>query len=162
MAESTECSDEESENSEDEDDDNLALDDLQNDERILEMVSKIPSKYIKFEKEDKNNVLALFKVITDVAKERDYAACDIIAASTTAEILGKVNYYSTIKARTVLRWNSVKDKIIEKSGPKIDSQFVSEVWGNLVLCVLENKINEVRLFEYYSFNYAFIYDLIET
>ena len=112
LAESTERSDEESENSDDDDDNNnLALDDIQNDKRILEMMSKIPSKYIIFEKDDMNNVLALFKLITDVARERDYVACETIAASMTAEILGKINYCSTIIARTVLRWNSVKDKI---------------------------------------------------
>lgn len=140
---STECSDDESVSSEDDDNDNIALDDIRNDERVMQMVSKIPSKYIFFEKDDKKNVLALLEVITDVAAEREYAACDVIAASTTEKIFRKINYYSTIKARDVLRWYSVKDKITQKSGPKIDKQFVSESWENLVLCVLENKINEV-------------------
>ena len=150
LIDSAECGDEESVSSEDDDNDNLALNDIQNDERVLEMVSKIPSKYIIFEKDDKKNVLDLFKIITDVAEEREYADCNVIAASTTEKILGKINYYSTIKARDVLRWYSVKDKITVKSGPKINSEFVSEVWGNLVLCILENKINEVNLFQHHS------------
>ena len=140
---STESSDEDSENLDDDDDDNLALNDIENDERVLEMASKVPAKYIIFENEDKKNVIALLKVIREVAEEREYVACDKIAALTTAKILNRINYYSTIKARCILRWYSVEDKTIEKSGPKIDNQFVSEVWGNLLLCILERKPNEV-------------------
>ena len=44
----------------------------------------------------------------------------------------------------------MRDKITVKSGPKINSEFVSEIWGNLVLCILENKINEVNLFQHQS------------
>ena len=96
LIDSAECGDEKSVNSEDDDNDNLALNDIQNDERVLEMVSKIPSKYIIFEKDDKENVLDLFKIITDVAEDREDADCNAIAASTTEKILGKINYYSTI------------------------------------------------------------------
>ena len=150
LRDSTESSDEDSEKfddgDDDDDDDNFALDDIENDERVLEMASQIPSKYIIFEIDDKKNVIALFKVIREVAEEREYVACDKIAALTTAKIINRINYYSTITGRCILRWCSVQDKIIEKSGPKIDNQFVSEVWGNLLLCILERKQNEVRLF----------------
>lgn len=141
----TDSTDDMSENSDD-DDDNLALEDIENDERVVEMASKIPSKHIIFQNDDKKHVLALFKIIREVAVEREYASCDTIAASTTANILSRINYYSTIKARTILRWYSVEAKVIQISGPKIDNQFVSEVWGKLVLCILERKANEVRLF----------------
>ena len=62
-----------------------------------------------------------------MAEGREYVACDKIAALTTAKILNRINYCSTIKAWSISRWYSVKDKIIEKSGPNIDNQFVSEV-----------------------------------
>jgi hypothetical protein len=91
LLDGTENSDEESENSDDVEDDYLVLDDIENDDRFLEMASKIPSKYIIFENDDKKNVIALFKVIREVAEEREYIACDKTAASTTAKILNRIN-----------------------------------------------------------------------
>jgi hypothetical protein len=60
LLDGTENSDEESENSDDVEDDYLALDDIENDDRVLEMASKMPSKYIIFENDDKKNIIALF------------------------------------------------------------------------------------------------------
>jgi hypothetical protein len=126
---STESSDQDREKLDD-DDDNLALDNEENNDRVLGMASQIHSKYIILKINDKKNVLALFKVIREVAEGREYVACNKIAALTTAKLFNRINYYLTITARSILRWCSVQDKIIEKSGPRIDNQFVSEVWGN--------------------------------
>ena len=65
-------------------------------------------------------------------------------------MLSEINCYSTIKARTILRWYSVKDKIDKKSGPKIIANFESEIWGNLMLCIFEKEQEEVRFYEQFS------------
>lgn len=118
--------------SDDDENGNLALDEIEYDEEVLTMVSKLPLKYITFGDEDKKNIIELFETVREVAINREYLKCDNVAASKTAKILSEINYYSTIKARTILRWYSVKDKECEKSGPKIDRQFESEIWGNLM------------------------------
>ena len=137
-------------NSEDGNDGDLALNEIQNDDGVLEMLSKLKAKYIIFGEEDQNSVVALFEVVRCVALNREYVSFEKIASKITAKMLSEINYYSTIKARTILRWYSVKDKIDRKSGPKIIENFESEIWGNLMLCIFEKEQEEVRFYEQFS------------
>lgn len=137
-------------NSEDGNDGDLALNEIQNDDGVLEMLSKLKAKYIIFGDEDQNSVVALFEVVRCVALNREYVSFEKIASKITAKMLSEINYYSTIKARTILRWYSVKDKIDKKSGPKIIANFESEIWGNLMLCIFEKEQEEVRFYEQFS------------
>lgn len=130
--------------------DNLAIDEVENDEGVLEMVSKLHAKYIIFGDEDQNSVVALFEVVREVALNREYKSFEKVAAKITAKILSEINYYSTIKARTILRWYSVKDKIDKKSGRKVIENFESEIWGNLMLCIFEKEQDEVRFYCHFS------------
>ena len=137
-------------NSEDGNDGDLALNEIENDDGVLEMLSKLKAKYIIFGDEDQNSVVALFEVVRCVALNREYVSFEKIASKITAKMLSEINYYSTIKARTILRWYSVKDKIDKKSGPKIIENFESEIWGNLMLCIFEKEQEEVRFYEQFS------------
>ena len=137
-------------NLEDGNDEDLALNEIENDDEVVDKVSKLKGKYIIFGDEDQNSVVALFEVVRDVARNREYVKFEKIAAKITAKILSEINYYSTIKARTILRWYSVKDKVDKKSGPKIIENFESEIWGNLMLCIFEKEQEEVRFYYHFS------------
>ena len=130
-------------NSEDGHNKDLALNEIEDDDGVLDMVSKLKGKYIIFGDEDQNSVVALFEVVRDVALNREYVKLEKIASKITAKILSEINYYSTIKARTILRWYSMEEKIDKKSGPKIIENFESEIWGNLMLCIFEKNQEEV-------------------
>ena len=130
-------------NSEDGYNKDLTLNEIEDDDGVLDMVSKLKGKYIIFGDEDQNSVVALFEVVRDVALNREYVKLEKIASKITAKILSEINYYSTIKARTILRWYSMKEKIDKKSGPKIIEKFESEIWGNLMLCIFEKNQEEV-------------------
>ena len=54
--------------------------------------------------EDQNNVISLFEIVKGVVIERDHLLLNIVASTITAKILSKNKYYSSVKARTILRW----------------------------------------------------------
>lgn len=54
--------------------------------------------------EDQNNVISLFEIVKGVVIERDHLLPNIVASTITAKILSENKYYSSMKARTILRW----------------------------------------------------------
>lgn len=121
-----------------------AQEDVKDDERVLEAITKLPVKYIIYGDEDQNNVIELFEAVRGVYVERDHLKANRLAATTTALILSDIKHYSNIKARTILRWYGNKGKECQKPGSKIDRTFESEVWSNLMLCIFEKNRTEVR------------------
>ena len=117
---------------------------VKEDERVLEAITKLPRKYIIYGDEDQNNVIELFETVRGVYLERDHLEANRLAAATTALILSDIKHYSNIQARTILRWYGNKGKECQKPGPKIDHTFESEVWSNLMLCIFEKNRIEVR------------------
>lgn len=142
ILENTECSD--SEDFEMVHEEMAAQEDVKDDERVLEAITKLPVKYIIYGDEDQNNVIELFEAVRGVYVERDHLKANRLAATTTALILSDIKHYSNIKARTILRWYGNKGKECQKPGPKIDHTFESEVWSNLMLCIFEQNRTEVR------------------
>lgn len=121
-----------------------AQEDVKEDDRVLEAITKLPQKYIIYGDEDRNNVIELFEAVRIVYIERDHIKANRLAAATTATILSDIKHYSNIQARTILRWYGNKGKECLKPGPKIDHIFESEVWSNLMLCIFEKNRTEVR------------------
>lgn len=64
---------------------------------------------------------------------------DIIAFSITKNILSKIPYYRPIKIREIRRWCCRRLRKVQKSGKKINEEFEAQIWGNLLLCVFEDK-----------------------
>jgi hypothetical protein len=122
---------------------NLAEVDMLYDPRVLTALSKIPSKYVIFSEDDKNNVTALYKVVKVVVLERDYKNARIVAAEATKQILQDSTYYSNISTRTIIRWVDTEHVVSAKPGRKIIEDFENEVWGNLMLCIFEKNEIEV-------------------
>jgi hypothetical protein len=79
-------------------------------------------------------------LILDIALEREFLNPKIVAARTAEIMLAKRPYYSQITSRTILRWYGRKDKVNEKTGPKINEEFERAVWGKLMLCCFEQVI----------------------
>ena len=76
-------------NSDDGNVDNLAIDEIENDEGVLEMVSKLHAKYIIFGDEDQNSIVALFKVVREVAVNREYKSFEKVVAKITQRYSAK-------------------------------------------------------------------------
>lgn len=110
--------------------------DFMDDTRVLNTLSAIPDKY----EEDQENVIALYGIIRDVAKERDHKYANKIAVKATLKLLQSSKYYSQISIRTINRWYELKDNQNQRTGRKVDEIFESEVWGNLMLCVFNDKV----------------------
>jgi hypothetical protein len=118
-------------------------DEMEDNERIIDAFDQLPSKNVTYNEEDKSNILIVFKLILDIALEREFCNPKIVAARTAEIMFLFTNirpYYSQITSRTILRWYSRKDKINEKTGPKINEEFERAVWGKLMLCCFEQVI----------------------
>ena len=57
----------------------LVVVDVQDDDRVLEAITKLPRKYMTYADEDKNNVISLFEIVKGVVIERDHLLPNIIA-----------------------------------------------------------------------------------
>lgn len=110
---------------------------MEEDERILEAFDQLPPKNVTYNEDDKSNILKVFRIILDLALERDFQNPKIIAARTAEMMLSKRPYYAQITSRTILRWYERKDKVHEKTGPKVSVEFEREVWGKLMQCCFE-------------------------
>ena len=114
--------------------------DIEDDERISNAINQLPSKYVTYNEDDKSNILIVFKMILEIAIERDFQNPKIVAARTAEMMLAKRPYYSQITSRSILRWYERKDKVNEKTGRKINEEFERAVWGKLMLCCFEQVI----------------------
>ena len=103
----------------------------------MSVYRELPVKNLTYDDDDRGRILKLFSAILTLATERDYRRPEYIAAKATADLLRKKPYYSQISARTILRWNELKYKVNRKTGKKINEEFESDIWGKLMLCILE-------------------------
>ena len=116
---------------------------FENDEKIIKATADLPRKYVVFGDEDRSNVLKLFGVVRDIARDREYKEVQHTSALATAELLSEIPYYSQISERTIRRWDTLREQNKKKRGRKISEIFESEVWGNLMMCVFEQNGDEV-------------------
>jgi hypothetical protein len=115
---------------------------LEDEDRVVEAASNFAAKYITYTEQDKTDILNLFKVVLEVARERNMSNYEREAAKTTVYLLKENLYYSklshrTISHRTITRWYAGRHKNEKARGPKIDEDLV---WGKLMHCVFEKVI----------------------
>ena len=79
----------------------------------------------------------------EIAINRDYKDADFVSSSAVAKSLSRVPYYSQISERTMRRWYTLRTNTDKKPGRKIEESFESEIWSNLMMCVIEKKADEV-------------------
>ena len=96
-----------------------------------------------FGDEDRKNVIELFEIVREIAINRDYKDADLVSSSAVAKLLSQVPYYSQISERTMRRWYTLRTNTDKKPGRKIDKPFESEIWGNLMICMIEKNADEV-------------------
>ena len=127
----------------------LAVNEMCNDVRVKDALSNLPAKNVKFDADDKKNVLLLYDVVKKIVEERDYTNIVGVSADITEELLESKKYFSTISARAIILWSCAKIENTEnkKPGRKVNSDFEADVWGNLMLCVLFEK-NEYEVVSY--------------
>jgi hypothetical protein len=113
---------------------------LEDDDRVVEAASNFAAKYITYTEQDKTDILNLFKVVLEVARERNMSNYERAAAKTTIHLLKENSYYSKLRHRTISRWYAGRHKNKKARGPKIDENFEEEVWGKLMHCVFEKVL----------------------
>jgi hypothetical protein len=123
-----------------ESDEELHMFSLEDDDRVIEAASNFPAKYITYTEEDKTEILNLFQVVLEVARERNVDNYERAAAVTTVLLLKEIMYYSRLSHRTVIRWYEGRHKNKKARGPKINEDFEEELWGKLMHCVFEKVI----------------------
>lgn len=128
---------EEIEESGEESDEDVNVTNLEDEDRVVDAASNFAVKYIKFMEDDRKEILALFQVVLEVARERQLNKCEKLAAITTASLLKENVYYSKLSPRTITRWYEVYNKNKRARGRKINEDFEEEVWGKLMLSVFE-------------------------
>ena len=130
----------------DENDSDDSVDDFEkiiiNDEIVQNAVKKLPKKNVTITKKDKVAILNLLDVTKKTVENKLSKKNDTIAITITRGILSKLPSYRHIKKKELNRWCSKRMKKIIKSGRKINEEFESQVWGNLLLCIFEDKKEE--------------------
>ena len=84
----------------------MITEDFENDERIIKAFTDLPRKYAVFGDEDRKNVIMLFEIVREIAKNRDYKDVDYVSSSAVVQLLSEVPYYSQISERTLRQWYS--------------------------------------------------------
>jgi hypothetical protein len=115
-------------------DEELHMISLEDDDRVIEAASNFPAKYITYTEKDKPEILSLFKVVLEVARERSIANYVRAAASTTVLLLKEIMYFSRLSHRTIIRWYEGRHKNKKALG-KINEEFEEEIWGKLMYCI---------------------------
>lgn len=127
---------------------------LEDEDRVVEAASNFAAKYITYTEQDKTDILNLFKIVLEVARERNMSNYERVAAKTTVYLLKENAYYSKLSYRTVTRWYTAgRHKNMRARGPKINEDFEEEVWGKLMHCVLE-KVILIKKVVYYDLCYV--------
>lgn len=83
--------------------------------------------------------MSLFEAIKGSLSERGRSEVASSAVPIARQILGKTNYYSHVRSQDIRRWSDKRERKLEKRGRKIDENFESQVWGNLILCIFERN-----------------------
>ena len=113
-----------------------------NNDRVQKALKELPKKNVTINKKDKVAILNLLDVTKKMVETKTNYNSDRIATKITKKILAKLPSYRHIKKKELNRWCSKRMKKVVKSGRKVNEEFESQVWGNLLLCVFEDKKEE--------------------
>lgn len=94
--------------------------------------------------EEKFQILTVFDAVRAVLSEIDISDIDDESATATLKLIQSYNGLCNISLRSIVRLNTCRDIVLKQRGKKIDCDFESEVWGNLMLCYYETGNNEVN------------------
>ncbi len=129
-----------------ESDEDVKVTSLEDEDRVVDAASNFAIKDITFSEDDKKEILALFQVVLEVARERHLNKCERLAAITTVSLLKENVYYSKLSPRTITRWYELNDKNKKPRGRKINEDFEEEVWGKLMLTIFEKVTDYQSLY----------------
>ena len=111
--------------------------------RVIAPVTALPNKYITFSHEEKKEVLKVFDIVHGILSEIDgnhHQRINYHASLLTKNVLVSLAGYSDLIASSIERWNLNRDKVLEKTGRKINSDFEASVWGKLMICEYEKRM----------------------
>lgn len=118
---------------------------FENDMRVVNALQKIKKKNVTMSVEEKFQILTVFDAVRAVLSEIDISDIDNETAIATFKLIQSYNGLCNISLRSIVRLNTCRDMILKQRGKKIDLDFESEVWGNLMLCYYETGHNEVNI-----------------
>ena len=116
---------------------------FENDMRVVNALNKIKKKYVVMSAEEKFQILTVFDAVKNVLSELDITEVDQESAEATLKLIQSYNGICNISERSIIRLNDNRDVVLKQRGKKIEKDFESEVWGNLMLCYYETNINLV-------------------
>lgn len=131
---------------------------FENDMRVVNALQKIKKKNVTLSTEEKFQVLTVFDAVRTVLSEIDISDIDNQTATATLKLIQSYNGLCNMSLRSIVRLNTCRDIVLKQRGKKIDRDFESEVWGNLMLCYYETENNEV----YKKLNDNLLYNLYFT
>ena len=114
-----------------------------NDMRITNALNKIKKKYIVMSTEQKFQIISVFDAVKTILLELNITEIDRESAEATLKLIQSYNGICNISERSLLRLNDCRDIILKQRGKKVEKDFESEVWGNLMLCYYETNANMV-------------------
>lgn len=117
-----------------------------NDTRVANALKKIKNKNIVMSMEEKFQIISVFDAVKTILKELNITEIDRESAEATLKLIQGYNGICNISERSLLRLNDSRDIILKQRGRKIEKDFESEVWGNLMLCYYETNANMVSSF----------------
>lgn len=117
---------------------------FENDMRVVNALHKIKKKNVVMSAEEKFQILTVYDAVRNVLSEIDASDIDEEAAAATLKLIQSYNGICNVSLRSIVRLNVCRDNVLKQRGKKIDRDFESEVWGNLMLCYYETDNNEVR------------------
>ena len=96
--------------------------------------------------EEKFQIISVLDAVKTILKELNITEIDRESAEATLKLIQCYNGICNISERSLLRLNDSRDIILRQRGRKIEKDFESEVWGNLMLCYYETNANMVSSF----------------
>ena len=113
--------------------------------RVVSAMNKITKKYIVMSLEEKFQILTVFDAVKTVLSELQITEIDQESAEATLNLIQSYNGICNISERSIIRLNDCREVVLKQRGKKIEKDFESEVWGNLMMCYFETNINLVSL-----------------
>lgn len=114
-----------------------------NDMRVVSALKKIKNKKIVMSTEEKFQIISVFDAVKTTLLELNITEIDRESAEATLKLIQSYNGICNISERSLLRLNDCRDIILKQRGKKVEKDFESEVWGNLMLCYYETNTNVV-------------------
>lgn len=124
------------------------------DMRVVNALKKIKKKNIVMSAEDKRQIISVFDAVKTVLLELNITDINRESAEATLQLIQDYNGICNIRERSLLRLNDCRDIILKQRGRKVEKDFESEVWGNLMLCYYETNTNMVS---YHSLIASFLF-----